>query len=102
MAKRRKFTPQFKVQVVLELLKGESSPAELCRRYNLGSDQLSKWRKQFLERASQIFSKENTCQEHLERISYLEQLVGRLTLELEISKKTWSSFTLSPNNKGNW
>jgi len=100
MAKRRKFTPQFKVQVVLELLKGDASQAELCRRYNLGSDQMSRWRKQFLERAPQIFTNENTCQEHLERISYLEQLVGRLTLKLEISKKTLSSFILSHKNKG--
>jgi len=102
MAKRRKFTPQFKVQVVLELLREESSQAELCRRYNLGSDQMSRWRKQFLERAPQIFTNENTCQEYLERVSYLEQLVGRLTLELEISKKTLSSFTLSHKNKGSW
>ena len=32
MAKRRKFTPEFKTEVVLEALRGESSQAELCRR----------------------------------------------------------------------
>ena len=37
MAKRkqRTFTPEFKRQVVLEALRGETSQAELCRRYNL-------------------------------------------------------------------
>ena len=35
MAKRRRFTPEFKAEVVLEALRGESSQAELCRRHNL-------------------------------------------------------------------
>ena len=35
MAKRRNFTPEFKAEVVLEALRGESSQAELCRRHNL-------------------------------------------------------------------
>ena len=40
--KRRNFTPEFKAEVVLEALTGESSQAELCRRHNLSDDQLSK------------------------------------------------------------
>ena len=35
MAKRRNFTPEFKAEVVLEALRGETSQAELCRRHNL-------------------------------------------------------------------
>ncbi|RKU11596.1 hypothetical protein C6502_07840 [Candidatus Poribacteria bacterium] len=35
MAKRRRFTPQFKAEVVIEALMGQSSQAELCRRHNL-------------------------------------------------------------------
>ena len=31
MAKRRKFTPKFKAEVVLEALRGETFQAELCR-----------------------------------------------------------------------
>ena len=49
MAKRRKFTAEFKTKVVLEVLSGESSQAELCRRHNLSEDQLSKWKLYFLE-----------------------------------------------------
>ena len=32
MAKRRRFTPEFKAEVVLEALRGKSSEAELRRR----------------------------------------------------------------------
>ena len=45
--KRRTFTPEFKAEVVLEALRGESSQAELCRRHNLSEDQLSKWKHRF-------------------------------------------------------
>lgn len=102
MAQRRRFSPEFKVQVVLELLRGDASQAELCRRHNLASDLISKWRKQFLEQAPQIFSNDSACKEHLERIQYLEQLVGRLTLELELSKKAFSSFSSQPKSRGSW
>ena len=54
--KRRNFTPEFKAKVVLEALRGESSQAELCRRYNLSEDQLSKRILPRLENASVILS----------------------------------------------
>ena len=49
--KRRSFTPEFKAEVVLEALSGESSQAEVCRRHNLSEDQLSKWKQQLVENA---------------------------------------------------
>ena len=42
--KRRSFTPEFKAEVVLEALSGESSQAELCQRHNLSEEQLSEWK----------------------------------------------------------
>ena len=86
--KRRRFTPEFKAEVVLEALRGESSQAELCRRHNLSEDQLSKWKQQVVENVASVFaSTEKRSSEATERIAQLEQLVGRLTLALEIQKK---------------
>ena len=88
MTKRRKFTAKFKAEVVLEALRGESSQAELCRRHNLSEDQLSKWKQQFLENVASLFeSGDKDSQDATERIAQLEQLVGRLTVELDIHKK---------------
>ena len=42
MVKRRRFTPEFKAEVVLEALRGEISQVERCRRYNFSEEQLSK------------------------------------------------------------
>ena len=88
MAKRRKFTAKFKAEVVLEALRGETSQAELCRRPNLSENQVSTWKRQFLENAETFFeSSEKHSDASSERIAQLEQLVGRLTLALEIQKK---------------
>ena len=86
--KRRRFTPEFKAEVVLEILRGETSQAELCRRHNLSEDQLLKWKQQFLENAATPFeSGDKGSQDAVERIAHLEQLVGRLTMELTSTKK---------------
>ena len=52
--KRRNFTPEFKAEVVLEALHGESSQAEVCRRHNLSEDQLSKWKQQVVENVASL------------------------------------------------
>ena len=92
--KRRNFTPEFKAKAVLEALSGESSQAELCRKpYNLSEDQLSKWKQQVVENVetSLFASTDKHSSEAAERIAHLEQLVGRLTVALDIEKKasTW-------------
>ena len=86
--KRRTFTPEFKTEVVLEALKGESSEAEVCRRYNLSEEQVSKWKQQLLENAASLFeSKDKVSKENKERIAELEQLVEKLTVAIDIHKK---------------
>ena len=90
--KRRNFTPEFKAAVVLEALRGESSQAKLCRCHNLSEDQLSKWKQQVVENVASLFaSTDKHSSEATERIAHLEQLVGRLTLALDLQKKasTW-------------
>ena len=90
MAKRKRstFTPEFKTEVVLEALRGETSQAELCRRHNLSEDQVSKWKQEFLENAASVFAPtDKRSSEAADRIAHLEHLVGRLTVALDIQKK---------------
>ena len=86
--KRRRFTPEFKAEVVIEALCGQSSQAELCRKHNLSDVQLSQWKRQLLENAASLFEPiDKQTNASQERIAQLEQLVGKLTLELDIQKK---------------
>jgi transposase len=88
--KRRKFTPQFKSQVVLQLLSGERSMAELCREHQLTSQMIGTWKQQLLAAATQAFENDVTHHAEQERIAELERMVGKLTMELEIAKKASS------------
>lgn len=90
MNKKRKFTPAFKSQVVLQLLAGERNMAELCREHHLTSQMIGNWRQQFLAAAPQAFEKGGETSAEQERIAELERMIGRLTMELEIAKKASS------------
>jgi transposase-like protein len=87
MTKRRTFTPEFKSEVVLQLLSGEKSMAELCREHQLTSQMIGNWKQQFLAAAPQAFEKGGETSAEQERIADLERMIGRLTIELEIAKK---------------
>ncbi len=95
MAKRRTFAPEFKLQVVLEMLSGRKTNAQLCREYQLVPAVISAWKEHFLEHAPEIFATPRSRSADQERMAELERLAGRLTLELEVAKKV-STFFISP------
>jgi transposase-like protein len=100
MSKRRTFTPELKAQVVLEELTGVKDQAEICREYRLRSQVFSRWRKEFLERAPDIFAAEPSRGGEHERIAELERMVGRLTMELEGAKKASNILTSLSTRSG--
>ena len=53
--------------------------------HNLNENQLSQWKRQLLENASTLFDSTDKQSSDVEqRIAHLEQLVGRLTVALDI------------------
>ena len=86
MAKWRKFTKEFKRQVVEEMLAGITTQAELIRRYDLSYNLLSNWRKAYEkgklgeDGATEVKAKDV-------RIRDLERKVGELTMEIDLLKK---------------
>ena len=90
---RRNFSPEFKLQCVLDLISGRKRPAQLCREHNISESLLSRWQRQFTDEAARIFEpKQKRDSASAQRTAELEGLVGRLTLELEASKKVSSYF----------
>ena len=84
---RRSFSAAFKAQVVLELLTGTASQADLCRKHNIKPQLLAYWKAAVLDRLHTLFDQEEQVTQDQARIAELEQLVGRQALELEIVKK---------------
>jgi transposase-like protein len=96
MSKRRNFSVEFKAKVVLELISGAKSAAELCREHELKPDLLSHWKSQFLANAAKVFESAKEVDPQQERIAELERLAGKQSLELEIAKK---ALTLLPRRR---
>jgi transposase-like protein len=90
MKTRRQFTPEFKAQVVLDILTGVQSPAEACRKHQLSPNLPSLWKTAFLERAPLVFQADEQRDGLEARIAELERVLGRLTLENEVLKKVSS------------
>jgi len=104
MAKRRTFTPEFKFDAVLEMVRGEKTIAQICRERAITESLLYTWRDAFFERASTIFADQrasaNAHDAQAERIAELERLVGRQTLEIEVLKKARNLLNSTPKQNG--
>jgi transposase len=84
---RRSFPAEFKAQIVLQLLSGEASQAELCRKHGLKPNLIANWKAAVLDRLPTVFEADGVHDADRLRIAELEQLVGRQAYELEILKK---------------
>lgn len=87
MGKRRTFSPEFKARVVLEVLSGARTPAEVCREHRLSPQLVNTWKRQLLDNAAKVFAGEAAGSAAAQRVAELEQMIGRLTMQLEIAKK---------------
>jgi transposase len=84
---RRTFSAELKARVVLEVLTGQKTAAQVCREQQLKPDLLSRWKADCVTHASSVFAGDEREQQAEQRIAELEWLVGRLSLELEVAKK---------------
>lgn len=85
MGKSRRFTAEFKRQVVEELLSGITRPAQLSRRYNLSRGLVYHWKNQYAK--GKLNNEADQEEALIDRINRLEQMLGKLTLENEFLKK---------------
>lgn len=91
---KRKFTPEFKTKIVLELLKEEKQLGEIAAQNELNPNQIRNWRKEFLENAIKVFSQSKQEKELEIKEKALEEernqlmaKVGQLTIENDWLKK---------------
>jgi transposase len=84
---RRKFSPEQKAQLVIEILTGKRSVAEIARKEQIKDSMLYEWRAAFLRNAPQVFTAASPDRAQEERMAELEQVIGRLTIENDALKK---------------
>lgn len=92
MDKRNRYTSEFKTKVVLEVLREEQTLNEIAAKYEVSPVMVSRWKAEFIERASMVFDKkssetEKMKKEYQSKQEHLEKLVGQLTVEVDWLKK---------------
>ncbi|ARF67478.1 transposase [Paenibacillus larvae subsp. pulvifaciens] len=77
---------------MLEVLREEQTVNEIAAKYELSPVMISRWKSEFLERASMVFDKKNNetdklRKEYESKQEHLQKLVGQLTVEIDWLKK---------------
>ncbi len=92
---RRKFSPDEKIRIILEGLKGEESIADICRREGIAPNLYYRWSKAFLEAGKKRLKgdteREATSSEVdglRQENAQLKQLVADLSLKNQVLKKS--------------
>jgi transposase-like protein len=91
---RKRYTPEFKSKVVLELLREEKTLSQISAEYGVHPNLLSKWKADFLERMPSIFTKDTAefdklRREHAAEKEELITQIGQLSVENTWLKKTY-------------
>jgi len=81
--KRRKFSAEFKTKVAIEAIRGLKTLNEISSEYEIHPNQITKWKKQLLTHAPQIFKDRKSSDSHKEnqKVEKLYQEIGRLQAE---------------------
>jgi len=77
---RRNHAPAFKAKVALEAIKGEQTIVELSQRFQVHPNQITEWKKQLLEHAEEVFSKDRKPETGPD-VKDLHAKIGQLSME---------------------
>jgi transposase-like protein len=82
-------TKEEKARIVLEVLSSSSTISEICRKYNVASPAVYKWRDEFISAGTaSIDHGRSTVEASLTReINELNGIIGELTIATEAFKK---------------
>ena len=87
--KRRSHSPALKAKVALAAIQGEKTIAELAEQFQIHPNQITKWKKQLLNSAQEVFEKgsSNSSSDNSVTIKELHAKIGKLTVENDFLSK---------------
>jgi transposase len=84
---RRKFSSSFKAKVVLEAIKERSSLQELASKFEVHPNQISIWKREFIENADLAFGSKLKKEIKDSETEPLYSKIGQLQVENDFLKK---------------
>jgi transposase len=92
---RRKFTPEQKLQIVLESLQRDTTLEAVSKKYSIVSSVIIRWRKEFKQKAAVVFADKRNPRGKAEANGYkpgespdeLKRIIGDLVVQNDILKK---------------
>ena len=85
MSTRRKFSNKFKLKICQEIDSGIKSRSEIIREHNIIDSVVAKWLSRFRKEGINAFASNSGEIANLKkRVTELEKILGRKTLEVEV------------------
>ena len=80
--KRTQYSSEFKARVALAAIRGDETIPQLAVRYGIHPTQINNWRRQLIEQAAELFSRNTgTSKENGQTTDDLHRVIGQLTVE---------------------
>jgi transposase len=94
-SKRKQYTAEFKLKVVLESLQRETTIEEVRKKFGVSTSMIHRWRQEFQAKAPDIFVDKRNPKQKAQAQGYapgespddLKKIIGELTVQNEILKK---------------
>lgn len=80
-------SPEFKAKVALAALKGERGLPELAQHFDAHPNQITEWKRQLLERASDVFRGGTADKTEVPDLKDLHAKIGQQALEIDPKKR---------------
>ena len=87
---RRKFSLEFKAKVAIAAIKEERTLSELADQFGVHANLIAKWKKEFLDRSSEIFATPAQKEpNHAEVERQFYEKIGRLEVEVDFCRRAY-------------
>ena len=79
--KRKQYSSEFKAKVALAAIRGEETVPQLAARHGLHPTQINSWKRQLIEQAAEVFSKDQSAgKADTSTKDDLHRVIGQLTV----------------------
>jgi len=91
MAKRKRYSAEFKAKVALDALRGEETMAQLAARYGVHANMIAQWKAKIQEGVVDVFTsgKARKAKSHEDEVKELHAKIGQLTVERDFLSKAF-------------